>query len=48
MRREYLKRLKLAFDREGIEIPFPHVTVYAGQVKRGETPPLPIEERSAA
>jgi small conductance mechanosensitive channel len=48
VRREYLKRLKLAFDREGIEIPFPHVTVYAGQVKRGETPPLPIEERSAA
>jgi small conductance mechanosensitive channel len=48
VRREYLKRLKLAFDREGIEIPFPHVTVYAGQAKRGETPPLPIEERKVA
>ena len=48
VRREYLKRLKQAFDREGIEIPFPHVTVYAGQAKRGETPPLPIEERTAA
>lgn len=48
VRREYLKRLKPAFDKEGIEIPFPHVTVYAGQAKRGETPPLPIEERTAA
>ncbi|MCL4680863.1 MAG: mechanosensitive ion channel family protein [Rhodocyclaceae bacterium] len=25
VRREYLRRLKAAFDREGIEIPFPHV-----------------------
>ncbi len=25
VRREYLRRLKMAFDREGIEIPFPHV-----------------------
>jgi small-conductance mechanosensitive channel len=30
VRREYLLRLKQAFDREKIEIPFPHVTVYAG------------------
>ena len=28
--REYRKRLKKAFDREGIEIPFPHTTVYWG------------------
>jgi moderate conductance mechanosensitive channel len=27
VRREYLQRLKAAFDREGIEIPFPHVKV---------------------
>jgi small conductance mechanosensitive channel len=25
VRREFLRRLKLAFDREGIEIPFPHL-----------------------
>lgn len=29
--REYRKRLKIAFDREGIEIPFPHTTVYWGE-----------------
>lgn len=30
VRREYLKRLKGAFEAGGIEIPFPHLTVYAG------------------
>mgnify|MGYP006295402131 FL=1 len=29
--REYRKRLKKAFDLEGIEIPFPHTTVYWGE-----------------
>ena len=29
--REYLRRLKKAFDREGIEIPFPHTTIYWGE-----------------
>ncbi len=28
VRREYLRRLKLVFDANGIEIPFPHRTVY--------------------
>ena len=27
VRREFLKRLKLAFDQCGIEIPYPHLTV---------------------
>ncbi len=27
VRREYLRRLKAAFDREGIEIPFPHLKI---------------------
>ncbi len=31
VRREYLRCLKIAFDREGIEIPYPHLTVYAGR-----------------
>jgi small conductance mechanosensitive channel len=29
--REYRKRLKKAFDEHGIEIPFPHTTVYWGE-----------------
>lgn len=29
--REYRKRLKLAFDKNNIEIPFPHTTVYWGE-----------------
>jgi len=38
MRREYLRRLKKAFDARGIEIPFPHLTVYAGELKDGSAP----------
>ena len=40
IRREYLRRLKQAFDAHGIEIPFPHVTLYPGQLKDGSSPPL--------
>jgi small-conductance mechanosensitive channel len=38
VRREYLRRLKMAFDEAGIEIPFPHLTIYAGQDKAGNAP----------
>ncbi len=40
VRREYLRRLKYAFDAADIEIPFPHLTVYAGQLKDGSSPPF--------
>jgi moderate conductance mechanosensitive channel len=40
VRREYLRRLKMAFDAEGIEIPFPHLTIYAGQDSKAV--PMPI------
>jgi len=40
VRREFLYRLKKAFDAAGVEIPFPHLTVYAGQNKDGSVPPL--------
>ncbi len=37
--REYRKRLKSAFDEQGIEIPFPHTTVYWGE----EIKPLKLD-----
>jgi small conductance mechanosensitive channel len=40
VKREFLKRLKQAYDARGIEIPFPHVTVYAGAHKDGSAPPF--------
>jgi len=42
VRREYLKRLKAEFDARGIEIPFPHITLYPGQAKDGSAPPLRV------
>lgn len=40
VRREFLRRLKDAFDARGIEIPFKHIdlTIYAGQDKEGNAP----------
>ena len=29
--------IKEAFDREGIEIPFPHVSIYAGEASKPHT-----------
>ncbi|HET6468632.1 MAG TPA: mechanosensitive ion channel domain-containing protein [Geminicoccaceae bacterium] len=36
--REFNRRLKMRFDELGIEIPFPHQTVYFGADRRGEAP----------
>jgi len=36
--REYRRCLKKAFDAEGIEIPFPHRSIYVGEI----TKPLPV------
>lgn len=36
--REFKRRLKKRFDALGIEIPFPHVTVYPGVDKAGRSP----------
>jgi small conductance mechanosensitive channel len=46
VRREYLWRLKKAFDARGIEIPYPHLTVYAGVAKDGSTPPFHLKRAS--
>jgi small conductance mechanosensitive channel len=40
--REFNRRLKKAFDERNIEIPFPHVTLYAGQDKDGRAAPIRI------
>jgi small conductance mechanosensitive channel len=42
IRREFLRRLKKAFDAQGIEIPFPHLTVYAGADQQGQAPQFRI------
>lgn len=50
VKREFLKRLKKAYDERGIEIPFPHLTVYPGQLKDGSAPAMRVMsmERGAA
>jgi moderate conductance mechanosensitive channel len=40
--RMYNLYIKRRFDEEGIEIPFPHVTLYMGEDKKGESPPLRV------
>ena len=45
VRREFLERLKAAFDAKGIEIPYPHLTIYAGQDKQGNAPVFRILSR---
>jgi small conductance mechanosensitive channel len=42
VRREFLRRIKAALDANGIEIPFPHLTLYAGSGKDGTAPALPL------
>ena len=43
VRREYLRRLKRAFDEQGIEIPYPHLTIYAGEAKDGKAPAFNVK-----
>ena len=44
--REFNRRLKKKFDERKIEIPFPHVTLYMGRDKQGQSPPLRIVKES--
>lgn len=48
VKREYLRRLKAAFDAHGIEIPYPHMTVYAGQDREGKAPAFPLQQLAEA
>ena len=45
VRRAFLGLLKKAFDAHGIEIPYPHLTLYAGQDKQGRAPALRITQQ---
>jgi small conductance mechanosensitive channel len=40
--REFNRRLKKKFDEKDIEIPFPHITLYPGKDKKGQSPPLNV------
>jgi len=41
--REFNRRMKKVFDERNIEIPFPHRTVYWGEPKTGNAPPLEVQ-----
>jgi moderate conductance mechanosensitive channel len=41
--REFNRRLKKKFDEQNIEMPFPHVTLYPGKGKQGDSPSLKVE-----
>jgi len=40
--REFNRRMKKKFDELGIEIPFPHRTLYFGELKEGGAPPAHV------
>lgn len=42
--REYRRRLKQAFDARGIEIPFPHRTIYWGEPAQGQPSVLHVAD----
>ncbi|MEX2333106.1 MAG: mechanosensitive ion channel domain-containing protein, partial [Pseudohongiella sp.] len=46
--RAYNRLVKYRLDAAGIEIPFPHMTMYFGQDKEGKAPPAPVIIESAA
>ena len=46
--REFNRRMKQRFDELGIEIPFPHTTIYFGEDKQGEAPAARIRTEPEA
>jgi moderate conductance mechanosensitive channel len=48
VRRGFLQRLKAAFDAHGIEIPYPHLTVYAGEPRQGAAPAFNVRDLPGA
>jgi small-conductance mechanosensitive channel len=46
VKREFFRRMKKRFDLEGIEMPFPHTTLYFGENKDGSAPSANISMRN--
>lgn len=46
--REMNRRIKKVFDQRGIEIPFPHRTLYWGEPKQGNPPALHVRQQGEA
>lgn len=46
VRRAFLERMKRVFDERGIEIPFPHQTIWFGEDKKGAAPPMRLLKAS--
>ena len=44
--REFNRCMKKRFDELGIEIPFPHTTLYFGENKGGGAPPAKLQVES--
>ena len=44
--REFNRRLKRKFDELEIEIPFPHITLYPGKDKKGNSPALNVDVKA--
>jgi small-conductance mechanosensitive channel len=44
--REFNRRMKRVFDERHIEMPFPQLTIYWGQLKQGEAPPMELNIRN--
>ena len=42
LKSELIKRIHERFDQEGIELPFPHTTLYFGEDKEGSAPPAHV------
>jgi small conductance mechanosensitive channel len=47
VKREFLRRLKVAFEKQGIETPFPRLTVFPGLHKDGSAPQFQVAGMSA-
>ncbi|MFW5730856.1 MAG: mechanosensitive ion channel family protein [Desulfonatronovibrionaceae bacterium] len=47
IRRAFLEKMKMIFDERGIEIPFPHQTIWFGEDKNGSAPPVRLLQESS-